>query len=212
MSIQVIYFQFIIIAWLLGSRVCLKTVSMTFYWYPGTAWLQTIVWFILNYENSVEETSWKHIWDLVPMLEFTPVGQQPLLLVLEEMSSPRLMASHLPPRAFALHGNVSSKRTKIVYGLRNPKDMLVSYYHYSRLVNDGAWLSFYVVIKHGYSNRQLAPFRTLFFQVNEWWKMCLVVTYIQFQDIRVNINMFGDSSKSSAAEGDALNPLKSCTG
>ena len=119
------------------SCLSVERASITFHLHPGTSWLQTIVWSILHYENSIGETSSKHIYDLVPRLEYTPAGEQPQLLVLEGMSSPRVMTSHLPPRAFSLHGNVSDKRTKIVYGLRNPKDMLVSFYYHSRLVNDG---------------------------------------------------------------------------
>ena len=72
------------------------------------------------------------------MLEFTPSGEQPQLLSMEGVSSPRVMATHLPPKAFSLHGNVTTKKTKIVYGLRNPKDVLVSFYHHVRLVSNGA--------------------------------------------------------------------------
>ena len=114
-----------------------KSSYITFLVYLGTSWLQTIVWSILNHSLSDRETSMKHIHDRVPMLEKTPKGDQPQLMVLEGMSNRRVMCSHLPPRAFARHENVMSKRTKIVYGLRNPKDLLVSYYHHCRLVSHG---------------------------------------------------------------------------
>ena len=56
---------------------------------------------------------------------------------MEGMSSPRAMVSHLPLTAFSKHANVTAKKTRIIYGLRNPKDTLVSYYHHCKLVNVG---------------------------------------------------------------------------
>ena len=116
----------------------LKLISVSSHLYLGTSWLQTIVWCIMNHNQNISEISGKHIYDLVPLIELTPPGDQPQLVVMEEMPNPRVLNTHLPPRAFALHENVTGKKTKFVYGIRNPKDVLVSFYHHCRLVSDGA--------------------------------------------------------------------------
>ena len=72
----------------------------------------------------------KHIYDHIPMIELSSVVQRRPMT--EDMPSPRIIKTHLPPTAFSRHDNVMAKRTKIIYGMRNPKDVLVSYYHHYR--------------------------------------------------------------------------------
>lgn len=53
------------------------------------------------------------------------------LKAIDHMSSPRVIKSHLP--FYLLNPDILDK-SKVVYVARNPKDVIVSYYHYHRLL------------------------------------------------------------------------------
>lgn len=53
------------------------------------------------------------------------------LKAIDHMSSPRVIKSHLP--FYLLNPDLLDK-SKVVYVARNPKDVIVSYYHYHRLL------------------------------------------------------------------------------
>ena len=50
------------------------------------------------------------------------------------MPSPRLLKSHLPEHL--LPTQIFSKKAKIVYVVRNPKDLAVSFYHFHKWAPD----------------------------------------------------------------------------
>ena len=52
--------------------------------------------------------------------------------LIEMMPSPRLLKSHLPEHL--LPAQIFSKKAKIVYVVRNPKDLAVSFYHFHKYV------------------------------------------------------------------------------
>ena len=99
----------------------------------GTNWALKILALLCRL-NNLEEANKTPIEQLVGYLEWTPTGELPLLDVSETMPSPRILKTHLPPRFLKKQRNVTAKKTKIVFIMRNPKDVLVSYYHYSSLV------------------------------------------------------------------------------
>ncbi|XP_049914203.1 amine sulfotransferase-like isoform X2 [Epinephelus moara] len=93
--------------------------------YPksGTIWMQQILVKIMDaaHPDQVEEATNRI---RVPWLEGSTVDN-----FLRERPDPRLYRTHLSPNMLP-HG-VKTKRTKVVYVMRNPKDVLVSLYHFA---------------------------------------------------------------------------------
>uniref|UniRef100_A0A3P8QPM2 Sulfotransferase n=1 Tax=Astatotilapia calliptera TaxID=8154 RepID=A0A3P8QPM2_ASTCA len=95
--------------------------------YPksGTIWAQQIITSIYELDGHVNEYLTNS--QKMPWLEFTwgAYTRRP---------SPRLFTSHLPQ--VLMPPGLMDKKGKIVYLMRNPKDNMVSYYHFSNSLAD----------------------------------------------------------------------------
>uniref|UniRef100_A0A3P9DCW1 Sulfotransferase n=1 Tax=Maylandia zebra TaxID=106582 RepID=A0A3P9DCW1_9CICH len=95
--------------------------------YPksGTIWAQQIITSIYELDGHVNE----YLTNLqkMPWLEYTG-GEY------TRRPSPRLFTSHLPQ--VLMPPGLMDKKGKIVYLMRNPKDNMVSYYHFSNSLAD----------------------------------------------------------------------------
>ncbi|CAM0884409.1 unnamed protein product [Alopecurus aequalis] len=111
--------------------------------YPkcGTTWLKALAFTVTNRllhpvagDDTTHPLLSNHPQDLVPFLEmpYRQLGQHPLT-ELEELASPRLLSTHLPVKL--LPPSVSGIGCRIVYLCRNPKDVLVSMWHFLNKVN-----------------------------------------------------------------------------
>ncbi|KAK3793730.1 hypothetical protein RRG08_006551 [Elysia crispata] len=90
----------------------------------GTTWVQEIVYLLMN-DLDTEKALKLNIDIRFPYFEFVEPGLQ----AIAEMPSPRLIKSHLP---FSILPNqMKNKRPKIIYIVRNPKDIVVSYYSFA---------------------------------------------------------------------------------
>ncbi|KAM4651435.1 sulfotransferase 2B1-like [Discoglossus pictus] len=97
--------------------------------YPksGTNWMSEILNLIM--QNGDPSTCINVMnFDRSPWFE-TPAGQ----LILESLQSPRLLSSHLQQHIFAK--SFFTSKAKIVYTMRNPKDVLVSLFHFAKMLS-----------------------------------------------------------------------------
>ncbi|KAM6967543.1 sulfotransferase family 2, cytosolic sulfotransferase 3 [Aplochiton taeniatus] len=97
--------------------------------YPksGTTWMQEIIPLVLNGGDLTPVQTIPN-WDRVPWLEETRTA-----LVMDSLTSPRAMVSHMPyhlmPSAFY------SSKSKVIYVTRNPKDVMVSSFHFHKMAS-----------------------------------------------------------------------------
>ncbi|XP_047978671.1 cytosolic sulfotransferase 15-like [Salvia hispanica] len=94
----------------------------------GTTWLKSLLYSILN-RSSRHKLAVEHPHDLVPFLEaqvFAEADEPPALAA--PLDGPRLFATHLPYQL--LTKTLDSSQCKVIYLTRNPKDLLVSFWHF----------------------------------------------------------------------------------
>ncbi|KAM4633223.1 sulfotransferase 2B1-like [Polymixia lowei] len=97
--------------------------------YPksGTTWMQEILPLVLNGGDLTPVQTIPN-WDRVPWLEETRTA-----LVVDRLTSPRAMVTHLPyhlmPTSFY------NSKAKVIYITRNPKDVVVSSYHFHQMAS-----------------------------------------------------------------------------
>ncbi|XP_044515320.1 sulfotransferase 2A1-like [Gracilinanus agilis] len=95
--------------------------------YPksGTTWMQHILSLMLNKEDFQNQNSIP-TYIRVPFVEISSFK-----IEWDKMLAPRLFASHLPANFFI--NNLKNSKTRVVLLARNPKDVLVSYYHFHKI-------------------------------------------------------------------------------
>ncbi|KAM4580115.1 sulfotransferase 2B1-like [Odontesthes bonariensis] len=95
--------------------------------YPksGTIWMQEILPLVLNGGDLTPVHTIAN-WDRVPWLEETRLAK-----VVDQLKSPRALVTHFPynlmPRSF------HTSKAKVIYVMRNPKDILVSSYYFHQM-------------------------------------------------------------------------------
>ncbi|XP_070788894.1 amine sulfotransferase-like isoform X1 [Pituophis catenifer annectens] len=96
--------------------------------YPksGTVWTQNIVSLIL-YEGHRDGTENITLIDRAPWLEYNVY-----FVDLPSRPSPRVICTHLPH--YLAPKGLRNKRAKIIYVFRNPKDVLISSYHFYKIL------------------------------------------------------------------------------
>ncbi|CAH1782524.1 unnamed protein product, partial [Owenia fusiformis] len=94
----------------------------------GTTWTQEIVWLIHN-NGDIEAAKKTPLFMRFPFMDFKQEFN-----AIKTMSSPRLIKTHLNYPAFsAMYDSNQTDRPKIIYVVRNPKDVAVSYYNFYKM-------------------------------------------------------------------------------
>uniref|UniRef100_A0AAY5ET15 Sulfotransferase n=1 Tax=Electrophorus electricus TaxID=8005 RepID=A0AAY5ET15_ELEEL len=91
-----------------------------------TVWMQEIIPLLLNGGDFTPVQTIPN-WERVPWLEATPA------LFVDKMISPRAMVSHMPYHL--MPSSFFSSKAKIIYITRDPRDVLVSSFHFHRMAN-----------------------------------------------------------------------------
>ena len=104
--------------------------------------IQEIVWLIQNGADYTRANGKPNVL-LVPFIEFSLYEA---FAVFAELPHPRAMKTHVPYRY--LPKSARELKSKIVYIIRNPKDVMISYYHFCRMNSQlgnfkGTWNDFF---------------------------------------------------------------------
>ena len=170
----------------------------------GSTWVNEIIFLICN-DADVELSSKINAFQKLPFLEFNFTGKPEMVDAVAAMPSPRLIKSHLPPRYFQRNIDKLEKGPKVIITMRNPKDTLVSFYHFYRMnpdfgFFDGDWNEFFELFR----NKQL-KYGDLFDINTAWWalKDHPNVYIVKYEDLKKNAAK--EISKMAAFLGYPLN-------
>lgn len=154
--------------------------------YPkaGTTWTQEIVDLIQN-EGDVEKTQRAPTHVRFPFIEWVIPSIGCGLEQANAMPSPRILKTHLP--IHLLPPSFIEKNCKIIYVARNPKDNMVSYYHFQRmnkaLPAPGTWEEYFENFLTG-----KVCWGSWYDHVRGWWeaKDQHRMLYLFYEDLKTN--------------------------
>ncbi|MBN3312314.1 ST4A1 Sulfotransferase, partial [Atractosteus spatula] len=143
----------------------------------GTSLLQEVV-YLVSQGVDPDEIGLMNIDEQLPVLEYP----QPGLDIIQELTSPRLIKSHLPYRFLptAMHNGES----KVIYMARNPKDLVVSYYQFHRSLRTMSYRGTFQEFCRRFMNDKLG-YGSWFEHVQEFWehRMDSNVLFLKYEDM-----------------------------
>ena len=128
----------------------------------GTSWIGQVLRLMFNKDTSTE------LHKVIPNMDFGFPDEPTSLEMLSDMTSPRIMISHLRPSFFGEAIKKSSSR--FIVGMRNPKDVAVSYFNFHRALSvlgkfSGTFDEFFSLFIKGD-----VVYGDYFEHVAAWWK------------------------------------------
>ncbi|KAK2883346.1 hypothetical protein Q8A73_022279 [Channa argus] len=143
----------------------------------GTSLLQEVV-YLVSQGADPDEIGLMNIDEQLPVLEYP----QPGLDIIQELTSPRLIKSHLPYRFLptAMHNG----EAKVIYMARNPKDLVVSYYQFHRSLRTMSYRGTFQEFCRRFMNDKLG-YGSWFEHVQEFWehRMDSNVLFLKYEDM-----------------------------
>uniref|UniRef100_A0A8C2NAQ4 Sulfotransferase n=1 Tax=Capra hircus TaxID=9925 RepID=A0A8C2NAQ4_CAPHI len=128
----------------------------------GTSLLQEVV-YLVSQGADPDEIGLMNIDEQLPVLEYP----QPGLDIIKELTSPRLIKSHLPYRF--LPSDLHNGDSKVIYMARNPKDLVVSYYQFHRSLRTMSYRGTFQEFCRRFMNDKLG-YGSWFEHVQEFWE------------------------------------------
>ena len=119
----------------------------SFAFFTGTTWMQEIV-FLIHSDMDVATSDKIPIHQRYRFIEMHDPPNESAISVYQSNPPPQLIKSHLGTKFF--EKTLKNGKTKFIIVFRNPKDMLVSYYHFYKLGNFspvGNWDDFFELFK-----------------------------------------------------------------
>ncbi|ETE61098.1 Sulfotransferase 4A1, partial [Ophiophagus hannah] len=149
----------------------------------GTSLLQEVV-YLVSQGADPDEIGLMNIDEQLPVLEYP----QPGLDIIKELTSPRLIKSHLPYRF--LPSDLHSGESKIIYMARNPKDLVVSYYQFHRSLRTMSYRGTFQEFCRRFMNDKLG-YGSWFEHVQEFWQhhMDSNVLFLKYEDMHKLIDL-----------------------
>uniref|UniRef100_A0ACB8FRG2 Sulfotransferase 4A1 n=1 Tax=Sphaerodactylus townsendi TaxID=933632 RepID=A0ACB8FRG2_9SAUR len=146
----------------------------------GTSLLQEVV-YLVSQGADPDEIGLMNIDEQLPVLEYP----QPGLDIIKELTSPRLIKSHLPYRF--LPSDLHNGNSKVIYMARNPKDLVVSYYQFHRSLRTMSYRGTFQEFCRRFMNDKLG-YGSWFEHVQEFWEhhMDSNVLFLKYEDMHKN--------------------------
>ncbi|KAJ7398873.1 sulfotransferase 4A1 [Pitangus sulphuratus] len=147
----------------------------------GTGLLQEVV-YLVSQGADPDEIGLMNIDEQLPVLEYP----QPGLDIIKELTSPRLIKSHLPYRF--LPSDLHNGNSKVIYMARNPKDLVVSYYQFHRSLRTMSYRGTFQEFCRRFMNDKLG-YGSWFEHVQEFWEhhMDANVLFLKYEDMHKDL-------------------------
>lgn len=172
----------------------------------GTTWLQEIIYCIMRGSDN----SSRSIEDRFPYLEFMYPG----ISSIEKITDQRFIKTHLPYSL--LPEDIHKKNPKILCIMRNPKDVLVSYYHFVRMATMSDYKGSFQNFFHDFIFDSV-PYGPIWKHYNEIWEHrndenILILSYEDFhKDIKGNIMKIAKFLGKSLTNNEIENIAEHCS-
>ncbi|TTA54969.1 Sulfotransferase family cytosolic 2B member 1 [Bagarius yarrelli] len=179
--------------------------------YPksGTTWMQEIVT-LISCKGDPAKSQMQPNWTRAPWIE-----QYYCSDVLKAAQGPRLLSTHLPYKLLA--PALQRSKAKVIYVARNPKDVIVSYYHFHKMANflkdPGTFTEFLSTFQEG-----TVYYGSWFDHVKEWTSNArnidnfLYITYEEmWEDLRSSLEKVSRFLQCPLMEDELSSAQKSCS-